>query len=67
MDGRTPTHEVVARGGRPLHDGREAARTLSDRELERELTLAASAPGRKRLARYERLLRERQRRRLVRA
>lgn len=35
---------------------------LSRDELEEELTIAAYAPGRLRLARYERLLAERQRR-----
>jgi len=39
--------------------------TLSDDELEAELTIAAYAPGRLRWERYQRLLVERLRRRLI--
>jgi hypothetical protein len=39
--------------------------TLSDDELEVELTIAAYAPGRLRWERYQRLLRERLRRRPI--
>ena len=62
MDARLPRHDFDQRSGRPLDDGREAVETLSDGELEEELTVAAYAPGRMRFARYERLLDERRRR-----
>jgi hypothetical protein len=39
--------------------------TLSDEELEAELTIAAYAPGRLRWERYQRLLVERLRRRVI--
>ena len=39
--------------------------SMSDDELEAELTVAASAPGRRRWERYKRLVGERQRRRLI--
>jgi hypothetical protein len=45
--------------------GRDQLETLSDDELEVELTIAAYAPGRLRWARYEHLLVERLRRRLI--
>jgi hypothetical protein len=61
-DGR---HEIDARSGRPLDGGREALEALSDDELEKELTVAAYAPGLLRINRYQRLLGERQRRRPV--
>jgi hypothetical protein len=62
MDARPPHHDVDERSGRPLDHGHEAVETLSDGELERELTVAAYAPGRMRIARYRRLLDERRRR-----
>jgi hypothetical protein len=43
----------------------DAVETLSDSDLEVELTIAACAPGRLRWERYERLFSERLRRRLV--
>jgi hypothetical protein len=48
------------RGSRP---SRSSLRTLSDRELETELTIAAAASGSHRLPRYEALLGERNARR----
>ena len=57
--------DVDARSGRPLDGGGEAFETLSDDELEEELTVAAYAPGLLRINRYQRLLGERQRRRTV--
>jgi len=56
---------VDQRNGRPLDRGREAVRSLTEDELEEELTVAAYAPGLLRLDRYQRLLSERRRRRLV--
>ena len=50
------------RTGRPLVDGREAVRELSDAELEAELTIAAG-DARRRTTRLETLLAERARRR----
>jgi hypothetical protein len=41
----------------------DAARSLEPDELERELTLAAAEPGRRRFTRFIRLLLERSRRR----
>ena len=49
------------RTGRPLHGDAEAVAALSDRELQRELTIAALTSSRN--DRFERLLAERQRRR----
>lgn len=43
--------------GRPLHDGDEAVESLSDDELELELTVAAHDPVRRK-GRYELLARE---------
>jgi hypothetical protein len=40
-----------------------AAKSIGNDELERELTLAAAGPGRRRFARFIRLLLERSRRR----
>jgi hypothetical protein len=52
-----------ARTGRPLDDeGQEAVESLDDEELEAELTIAAAPPDGRRRARYERLLREKERR-----
>lgn len=63
MDGRAH-HE--AGDGRLWHErfqgSEEPVGTLSDPELEAELTVAAYAPGRARLERFERLLAERARR-----
>ncbi|HTR33013.1 MAG TPA: hypothetical protein VMH47_03965 [Gaiellaceae bacterium] len=55
-------HLTDPRTGRPLElrSGREAVGTLSDRELEREITLAALSSDRSR--RYDDLLAERRRR-----
>jgi hypothetical protein len=39
--------EYDSRTGRPLEEGREAVETLSDSELEAELTIAASEPRRR--------------------
>jgi hypothetical protein len=51
------------RTGRPLDpEGHEAIVSLSDEELEAELTIAASPPNGRRRARYEALLREKRRR-----
>jgi hypothetical protein len=47
--------------GRPLHEGVEAVETLSETELQRELTIAALSSSRH--ARFERLLAEWHRRR----
>jgi len=55
-------HLPDPRTGRPLEprSGREAVATLSDLELEREITLAALSSGRSK--RYDELLSERRRR-----
>jgi hypothetical protein len=51
------------RTGRPLDEqGREAIESLSDEELEAELTIAAAPPNGRRRSRYEALLREKARR-----
>jgi len=51
------------RTGRPLDDeGSEAIASLTDEELEAELTIAASPPNGRRRERYDALLREKQRR-----
>jgi hypothetical protein len=51
------------RTGRPLDEaGREAIESLSDEELEAELTIAAAPPNGLRRERYEALLREKARR-----
>jgi hypothetical protein len=57
-------HPHVEPHSRRLLD-REGLEKLSDDELEVELTIAAYAPGRLRWERYEHLLVERVRRRLV--
>ncbi len=49
--------------GRPAN--KDPIETLSDFDLEAELTIAAYAPGRMRWKRYQGLLGERQRRRLT--
>ena len=54
--------EFDPRTGRPLDDD-EAVGSLTDAELERELTVAASAPDRRRYARYRLLLIEYEHRR----
>jgi len=53
--------EFDARNGRPLDDDVEAVETLTDVELEREVTLAALHT--RRSDRFDALLRERRRRR----
>ena len=53
-----------ARTGRPLEHGREAIETLSDGELDVELSIAAVAAGRLRIERLARLRRELERRRV---
>jgi hypothetical protein len=51
------------RTGRPLdEEGREAIESLSDEELEAELTIAAATPNGRRRRRYEALLAEKKRR-----
>jgi hypothetical protein len=55
--------EHDARTGRPSVGPFEAVASLTDRELEEELLIAASAPDHLRADRFERLLRERERRR----
>jgi hypothetical protein len=51
------------RTGRPLdEEGREAIESLSDEELEAELTIAAAPPNGRRRTRYEALLAEKKRR-----
>ena len=57
--------QVDQRTGRPLVDGRDRIEALTDDELEAELTIAAYAPGRYRWERYQKLLVERLRRRLI--
>jgi hypothetical protein len=53
--------------GRPLDaDGRPAVSSLTDEELEEELTVAGMTPRRDRGSRYEQLLFERRRRRAAR-
>jgi hypothetical protein len=51
------------RTGRPLEGEREAVHTLTDAELEIELLIAASAPGRMRVRRLATLRAEQARRR----
>jgi hypothetical protein len=51
------------RTGRPLAGGREAIESLSDEDLELELTIAASAPDHLKSERYAALLNEKKRRR----
>lgn len=51
--------------GKPAALDRGGLETLSDDELEAELTIAAYAPGRLRWERYQRLLVERLRRRPI--
>jgi hypothetical protein len=51
--------------GKPVALDRGGLETLSDDELEAELTIAAYAPGRVRWERYQRLLVERLRRRPI--
>jgi hypothetical protein len=52
-------HERDPRTGRPVDEGREvAASALTDNELVEELAIAASAPGRSRIDRYQALLHE---------
>jgi hypothetical protein len=54
-------HDI--RTGRPLDDeGREAIESLTDEELEAELTVAASTPNGLRRDRYDALLAEKKRR-----
>jgi hypothetical protein len=60
----TADHSDVEPPSRRLLD-LEALEALSDDELEAELTIAAYAPGRLRWERYQHLLVERLRRRLV--
>jgi hypothetical protein len=60
----TDEHANVEPPLRPRLD-QQALVTLSDDELEAELTVAAYAPGRLRWDVYQRLLHERLRRRLV--
>jgi hypothetical protein len=57
-------HPHVEPPSRPLLD-QHGLETLTDDELEAELTIAAYAPGRLRWERYQHLLVERLRRRLV--
>ncbi len=57
----TLTHTFDARTGRPLDGKIEAISSLSDRELEREMTIAALTS--KRADRFEALLAEHRRRR----
>ena len=62
MDAGIERHEFDETSGRPLDHGRDAIESLSEGELEEELTIAAYAPGRLRFARYQRLLDEHRRR-----
>ena len=55
--------EPDPRIGRPLDGDDEAVGSLTDAELEQELTVAASAPDRRRYARYRLLLIEYEHRR----
>jgi hypothetical protein len=57
-------HPHVEPSSHPLLD-QHGLESLSDDDLEAELTIAAYAPGRVRWERYQRLLRERLRRRLI--
>jgi hypothetical protein len=67
MEGRA--RHAAGNGRRLWHEqfrgSTESVSELSDRELEAELTVAAYAPGRARLERYQRLLDERRRRLLA--
>jgi hypothetical protein len=56
--------EFDDRTGRPVSDGREAVESLTDDELEAEVTIAAAEP-RRRAQRLDVLLLERTRRRSV--
>jgi hypothetical protein len=63
VTGRADHPHVEPPSPRPLV--REELETLSDDDLEAELTIAAYAPGRLRWERYQHLLVERLRRKLV--
>ena len=62
MGDRHEHSEFDAHNGRPLDHGHDAVETLTEDELEEELTIAAYAPGRWRRERYQQLLDERRRR-----
>ena len=62
VEGKRTDHRFDERSGRPLDAGHDAVETLSEGELEAELTIAAYAPGHLRWDRYQRLLDERKRR-----
>ena len=62
MSDRPRHHEIDVHTGRPLDHGHDAVETLTEDELEEELTIAAYAPGRWRLQRFQELLDERRRR-----
>jgi hypothetical protein len=57
-------HERDPKTGRPVEDGRAVPpNALTDPELDEELLVAAAAPGRLRLGRFEALVAELDRRR----
>jgi hypothetical protein len=58
MVGGVIDRKLDERTGRPLDLDGEAVGSLTDEELERELTIAAWAPDRRRDARYRLLLNE---------